>query len=914
MNALPHHPVRGRRAPLCLAILLAVFSLFSAVRSNAQGAVVCPPNIDFSYGNTAIWQCYTGTSIAGPAGAAIFGSPVFSGPISGRHTATSGPGLDPYGGFPVVAPGGGISSLKLGDSLNGAMAERVRYYVHVPVGFNNYSFSFRYAVVFESPDDISHQPNEKPSMQIKAFDSATGLEISKGCAWQTFVASDTQAGFFTSTVMPFPRYRPWTNGTLNLSGQGGRTIIVEVSTYDCTLGGHFGYGYFDVISCGQFQAALTNCDLDKGIVTMEAPAGYVAYKWYRGAVTGAPFSLTRTTTLPTVPTTPTYYYCVLTPASGPACNDTIRTKPISDFRMDATPDQACNSLGKPLQLGVTASGGVNDFSYAWTAHPILSPGPDPLSGKLNPPTVNGSVTAAPFGTTNLICTVTDSVGCFRRDTVRIQNPSFRINLGPDITTCLHTPVNLRPTLTPPGPGYIFTWNTRRNLNDSTTLNVQYTPVKTGNETYILRVDSGVCATADTIMIRTLPDTFSVADTAVCERAIFNARVQGDPQYHDLFTYTWSPSTYVALMPGNNRTPSIQPDTSITYAVTMSYPGCPDIKRSLSVRVEPVPRVNIGPDTIAKCFEKPLDLTADVTPVWYSNYTYSWKANDFLDNTNTSMVRFTGEVDTTLIVTVQTPLGCKGVDSIRVKALAGGFGGVNTHDTAICPKNNIHLAASGGVSYRWSPGLYLSDSTASNVTAHPETSVNYTLYVTDRNGCVDTLPVAVQVYSAATVSLPDSAVLYPGESMTMDPQGNGFYFDWFPTLGLSNPGIANPIAEPKVNTRYFVTATTEGGCTATDSIYVIVHQQSAIEMPNAFVPGTGANNMFRVARQGIASLKSFRVYNRWGTLMFETRDINKGWDGRYNDQPQPMGVYVYTVEATGVEGQTLSKSGNVTLIR
>ncbi len=899
---------------ICLTLLALLFTF----RGRAQSLVTCPQNIDFNLGNLSLWNCYTGQSTTGPVGGtAIFTGSTLSGPITNRHTITSGAGFDPYGGFPVVAPGGGLFSLKLGNDSIGAQAERVRYYVHVPVGFNNYSFSFRYAVVFEDPVS-GHDPWTKPSFQIAAFDSATNLPISKGCAWQTFVAGGVLPGFRVSTVSPYPQYLPWTSGTLNLSGQGGKTIVVEVTSFDCTLGAHFGYGYFDVISCGQFQAALTHCDLDKGIVTLEAPAGYAAYKWFRGpAISGAPMSASRTFTLPSVPLTPTYYYCVLTPYSGPDCNDTIRTSPISDFRMSVSPHEICNSLGKPITLGVTASGGLNDFRYEWFSNPVLSPIPPDLFlyGKLNPPTSNGSVTAAPYGTMDLVCRVTDSIGCFHQDTVRVQNPAFAINLGPDITTCLHTPVSLNPTLTPAaGPGYIFTWNTQTHLSDSTILRPRYTPVQTGTETYVLRVDSGVCAASDTINIRTLPDTFSTMDAAVCERAQFNARVQTDPQYQDLFTYSWSPSTYLSLGPGNNRSPMVQPDTSISYTVTMQYPGCPDVKRTLNVRVEPQPRVDIGPDTVAKCYFIPLHLTADVKPTWYSNYTYSWRANTHLDNTNLPMVTYTGNEDTTIVVTVQTPLGCRGVDSIRVKAYQGNFGAVTPDDTAVCPRNEVHLAASGGVSYRWTPSTYLNDSTSANVTAHPVTSINYTVYVTDKNGCVDTLPVAVQVYSEAIVSVPDSAELYPGESMQMHPEGNGFYFDWFPTLGLSNPRISDPIAAPKVNTRYFVTATTEAGCVATDSIYVLVHQQSAIDLPNVFAPGGGPNSEFKVAHAGIAALKSFRIYNRWGTLLFETSDIGKGWNGTYNGQPQPMGVYVYTVEATGVEGQTLTKSGNLTLIR
>src|SRR5699024_5059060 len=107
---------------------------------------------------------------------------------------------------------------------------------------------------------------------------------------------------------------------------------------------------------------------------------------------------------------------------------------------------------------------------------------------------------------------------------------------------------------------------------------------------------------------------------------------------------------------------------------------------------------------------------------------------------------------------------------------------------------------------------------------------------------------------------------------------------------------------------------EAGCKAMDSIYILVHEESALNMPNAFTPGVAPNPEFKVSHMGIASLKSFRIYNRWGTKVFETSDINKGWNGQFNGEPQPMGVYIYTVEALSNKGTALSRTGNVTLLR
>ena len=86
------------------------------------------------------------------------------------------------------------------------------------------------------------------------------------------------------------------------------------------------------------------------------------------------------------------------------------------------------------------------------------------------------------------------------------------------------------------------------------------------------------------------------------------------------------------------------------------------------------------------------------------------------------------------------------------------------------------------------------------------------------------------------------------------------------------------------------------------------------MPNAFVPGSGPNGELKIIKRGVATLKYFRIFNRWGQEVFSTNNIDEGWDGRYNGSSQPMGVYVYMIEAYTNTGKRFYKQGNITLIR
>jgi hypothetical protein len=187
-------------------------------------------------------------------------------------------------------------------------------------------------------------------------------------------------------------------------------------------------------------------------------------------------------------------------------------------------------------------------------------------------------------------------------------------------------------------------------------------------------------------------------------------------------------------------------------------------------------------------------------------------------------------------------------------------------------------------------------------------------VTDIHGCKDTLGIRATVRPSAIVNLKDSVEIFPGETATLSPEGNCLYFSWTPNIGLSADNTSNPVASPDYTTWYHLQGTTEYGCTATDSILAIVHPSSVVGVPNVFAPGTGPNGILRLQKRGTSALKTFVIFNRWGNKVFETTNIDEGWDGKFNGEPQPLGVYIYLLEGYTGEGQFYSKQGNITLIR
>lgn len=116
--------------------------------------------------------------------------------------------------------------------------------------------------------------------------------------------------------------------------------------------------------------------------------------------------------------------------------------------------------------------------------------------------------------------------------------------------------------------------------------------------------------------------------------------------------------------------------------------------------------------------------------------------------------------------------------------------------------------------------------------------------------------------------------------------------------------------------YYVcqTVTNADGCIDKLCDSVLIYAISILEVPNAFSPNNdGVNDVFLPLNYGLLNY-NFRIYNRWGELIFETSDTTKGWDGYFNGVEQELDVYVYVVSGNGEDGVQYSKQGNFTLVR
>ena len=185
-----------------------------------------------------------------------------------------------------------------------------------------------------------------------------------------------------------------------------------------------------------------------------------------------------------------------------------------------------------------------------------------------------------------------------------------------------------------------------------------------------------------------------------------------------------------------------------------------------------------------------------------------------------------------------------------------------------------------------------------------------------SGCDSIHTITLEIFPPIDVYFPTDTVTCGPDGITLSPiiTGIDFTIVWTPGGILSCDDCPNPFVIPNESGWYYITITDNNGCTQMDSVYVDVDLAALIELPNAFSPNNdGINDIFNILESGVCNINYFRIYNRWGEMIFETFDSNLGWDGTYKTVDQEIGTYVYVVDAI-CENTKLLLTGNVTLVR
>lgn len=267
-------------------------------------------------------------------------------------------------------------------------------------------------------------------------------------------------------------------------------------------------------------------------------------------------------------------------------------------------------------------------------------------------------------------------------------------------------------------------------------------------------------------------------------------------------------------------------------------------------------------------------------------------------------------------------GCKMRDTLDIYVPKHDFK-ITPEDTSVCFGEASPISVYGGHYYKWYEyvnGDYVeSDVFSCKDCAQPvvktSKSSTYRVVVSDSVYCYDTLEAHIEIMPLPDVRiLNEDATLKYGRSMELLATGARTY-DWRPVSSLSNPFSSHPMATPTENTRYILAGIGANGCRAFDTLYVTMDYRDKLFVPSAFSPnGDGKNDVFRLSNRTFQRVMEFRVFNRWGQEIFSTTDNDRGWDGTWRGEPQPVGSYTYLIRVGYPDGFVETYKGDFTLVR
>jgi len=445
-------------------------------------------------------------------------------------------------------------------------------------------------------------------------------------------------------------------------------------------------------------------------------------------------------------------------------------------------------------------------------------------------------------------------------------------------------------------------------------NPTYQYASPGTATVLLTVSSTKGCTdtvTKTISINGKPDIYlPFTDTLICSIDSLPLVVQSS----SATSYSWTPA-YNIINP-NAANPVVYPKDTTVYTVTVQDKGCID-SATIKVNVLDFITVTLPADTTI-CKTDSFRLH----PTTYG-LSYQWSPATGLSSTS---IKYPMAAPTDNITyTITANLGkCQASTSQNIKVVAYPKADAGA-DTTICFAGTANLNGSMvGSAFTWSPAGSLTDGSTLQPTASPAGTTAYILTVMDTLGCPKPFrdTVVVTVLPRITLFAGNDTAVVVGQPLQLNAvttDTSRLTYNWAPADWLSNTAVNNPMAliSSSVDSiTYTVTATNAIGCYAADNLKVIVYKTLPdIFMPNAFTPNAdGRNDVIRPVLVGITSLDYFKVFNRWGQMVFATTQNNKGWDGSIGGIIQDPGTFVYVVQGKDYTGKTIFKKGSFVLVR
>lgn len=551
---------------------------------------------------------------------------------------------------------------------------------------------------------------------------------------------------------------------------------------------------------------------------------------------------------------------------------------------------------------VTASGGSPSYTYSWNTNPIQT---------------NDQATNLSSG--NYTVTITDANGCITSATASVESLSvMTLNTTSNNVTCNGGSDGSAAVTSAGGtPIYTFNWNTTPNQNTPQASNLPA-------GTYTITVtDANGCELLKTVTIEEpAPILLSLQKSNPTCISGGNATVSaigGTPSY----SYKWNTSPEQSNMTASGLSPG-------TYSVTVTDLNNCQSTESITLDAPPEPIADFGFNST--CIGNATEFTDNSTISSGQIISREWDFGNLIANSNNYSIdknplhlyETVGTFNTQLIIT--TDLGCKdtAIKLIEVypKPIVK-FGEFKQGCEAVCVNFKDSSSITKGFIQSWiwnfgDPSSSANTSIVQNPTHCYNQPGNYkvTLQVTSDHGCTNQLiiPDIVKVYKAPRVDLgPDQKICTETEVniQRILNAGPGRKYLWKPS------GDTSQLIYVNAPGTYNVTVTDENNCSATELVNVREVCPPRLYIGNAFSPdGDRINDQYNVYSAHVGKFQML-IFNRWGEIIFESRNPDHHWDGIYRDEPMPVGVYAWIITYEGDSDEyrgPYKLEGSVTVVR
>lgn len=599
------------------------------------------------------------------------------------------------------------------------------------------------------------------------------------------------------------------------------------------------------------------------------------------------------------PTSTTVYSVLITDASNDTSSTTatVLVNPLPVLAMSST-SVLCN--GGNTGAAIVSAAGISPFTYSWNTNPVQI-----------------TDTASNLSAGNYVVVVTDTNGCMQTDSVIVTEP-LALSTTNSTVSSICTACNGSITTTPAGgtPPYSYAWSTAP---------VQITQTATGlcAGTYTVTItDANNCTLSSSVVLSDTQITVPVSVVSQTDLLCFgdcNGNIDVNPTAGTApYIYSWNTSPIqvtqmaTALCAG-------------TYSVSVTDAnGCTG--SASATLTEPSQLTSTVSANTAICYGQSTTLTSSGsggTPA----YSFAWTPG----NTSGSSATVNPTTTTIYTVNVTDANGCTTTAqnvTVTVNPLPVVQFTQDVTDGCAPVCVNFTTQTLNATSSIWNFGDGATSQTLNPLHCFVQPGVyDVTLYVTDNNGCKDSLTTnnLINVYPWAV------ADFYPSPQPTDVNNGTIFFSDqstgatnWYWTFGDADSSTStsqNPSFKYEQHGSYIVTqiATNQWGCSDTAVRIIIIEEPFSIYVPTAFTPnGDNKNEIFLAQGVGIDPGRfEMIIYDRWGIEVFRSKDMAFGWDGRGKSGRDilPEGVYVWLIIThANVDGAIHRYYGKVTLIK